>query len=224
MTIKAGAETIINVRVHEEREFVEREPGTMEFDDRPVRRLALAGGLTDAQLAALLTNDWTVLSDDGSETVHKGFGRLLRHEAVFAGQDDSAEQEIAEKDAIIAEVVSVMPDKEASMYVQYARMLKQDGKEIPSGTRINWNSKLYKANVALWDREDQDPDHAPTLWTELMYHNGHRIIPQIITAELAFSQGEVGYWPTDKKYYRAKRNGVVHTPAVYPADWEVVAT
>lgn len=32
----------------------------------------------------------------------------------------------------------------------------------------------------------------------------------------------VSFEPPTDSLYRAKRDGVVHTPAVYPADWEAV--
>ncbi|NLT17419.1 MAG: hypothetical protein GXY11_07340 [Clostridiales bacterium] len=219
MTIKAGTETITGAEVREEREMVERTPGALDLEDRPVRRLMLSGGLTDAQLSALVENDWEV---DG--TVHRGFSQLLRHEAVFAGRDATTEDDVAERDAVIAEVVAALPDREATRYVQYARTLKQDGTLVTAGTRIAWEGRLLRASVDLWDREDLDPAHAPTLWDAVAYHNGYRIIPETITAALQFSAGEVGYWPADGKYYRAKANGTVWTPTVYPDAWEEVAT
>ena len=37
-----------------------------------------------------------------------------------------------------------------------------------------------------------------------------------------FARQQVGYWSPTDSLYRAKRNGVVHTPAQFPGDWEVV--
>lgn len=207
MTIKAGTETIAGVEVREEREMVARTPGQLDLEDRPVRRLILTEGLTAAQLSALSSNDWLVVAADSTVTAHKGFTQLLRHEAVFAGHDTTTEQDVAERDAVIAEVVAALPDKEASMYARYARTLKQDESLIKTGTRIAWEGRLLRANVDLWDREDQDPAHAPTLWDAVAYHNGYRIIPETITAAL-----------------QAKADGTVWTPTVYPDAWEEVAT
>ena len=217
MTIRAGTETITVAAVREEREMVARTPGALDLEDRPVRRLMLSGGLTDAQLSALVENDWEV---DG--TVHRGFNQLLRHEAVFAGRDATTEDGVAERDAVIAEVVAALQDREASAYVRYARTLKRDGTLIRAGTRIAWEGRLLRASVDLWDREDQDPANAPSLWDEIQYHSGCRVIPEQITAALQFAAGEIGYWPADGKYYRAMANGTVWTPAAYPDAWEEV--
>ena len=47
-------------------------------------------------------------------------------------------------------------------------------------------------------------------------------LQEVITATLAFSKDEIGYRPPTDSLYRAKRGGVVHNPAVYPADWEAL--
>lgn len=123
---------------------------------------------------------------------------------------------------------NTITDAVASTLPELAPQMAYTGKSIPANTRIQWDYNdgngpvVVKAKVTLWDREDNDPDHAPGLWDVLQYRDGHRIIPEVITAELAFGKDEIGYWPADSKFYRAKRAGVVHTPAAYPADWEEV--
>ena len=94
-----------------------------------------------------------------------------------------------------------------------------DGCLIKHGTRINWGGEIKRAAVDLWDREDQDPAHAPTLWEAVMYRLGYRIIPETITVGLAFSEGEIGWW--GDKLYRSKVNDNVYTPAQYPDNWEL---
>ena len=97
---------------------------------------------------------------------------------------------------------------------------KQDGALIEAGTRINWKGKVMRATVALWDREENDPDHAPTLWSELEYRDGIRVIPETIDVTKQFSEGELGWW--GDVLYRSKVNGNVYTPAQYALNWEVV--
>jgi hypothetical protein len=91
---------------------------------------------------------------------------------------------------------------------------------IKAGTRINWNGVLKKAAVDIWDTEANNPDNAPTLWEDINYKAGHRIIPNVITVGLAFSEGETGWW--NDVLYRSKVNANVYTPDVYPDNWEVI--
>lgn len=74
------------------------------------------------------------------------------------------------------------------------------------------------AAVDLWDTTGNNPDNAPTLWEDILYRLGHRIIPAIITVGLAFHKGETG-WEGDV-LYRSKKDSNVYTPAVRPDDWE----
>ena len=97
--------------------------------------------------------------------------------------------------------------------------LKRDGSLVEAGTRINWHGKVLIAGAALWDLEENDPDHAPTLWEELEYREGIRIIPEAITVTKAFSEGELGWW--GDVLYRSKVNNNVYTPAQYPNNWEL---
>jgi hypothetical protein len=92
---------------------------------------------------------------------------------------------------------------------------------IKVGTRINWNGVLKKAAVDIWDTEQNNPDNAPTLWTDIDYRNGYRIIPEVITTTLAFSEGEIGWWK-DSLYF-SKVNANVYNPDVYPDNWELYA-
>lgn len=113
-----------------------------------------------------------------------------------------------------------LDDKTASTAPHMFRRLTGSGEAIQAGTRINWNGQVKKAAVTLWDREDQDPDHAPTLWADLDYVDGVRKIPETITATLAFAKDELGW--RGGVVYRSLQNGNVWLPENYPAGWEVV--
>jgi hypothetical protein len=121
---------------------------------------------------------------------------------------------------LIEKAAASLSDADASMSVELFPQLKQDGSLVEAGTRINWNGKVKKNGAALWDREENDPDHAPTLWEELAYRDGIRVIPEVITTTTLFSEGELGWW--GDVLYRSKVNGNVYTPAQYAANWEVV--
>lgn len=106
------------------------------------------------------------------------------------------------------------------MSVELLPKLKRDGSLVEAGTRINWHGTVLKNGAALWDTEQNDPDHAPTLWEELAYRDGIRVIPEVITVTTLFSAGELGWW--GDVLYRSKVDNNAHTPAQYPQNWEVV--
>lgn len=122
--------------------------------------------------------------------------------------------------AIIEKAVASLSDADASMSAELFPQLKQDGSLIEAFTRINWKGKVMKNGAALWDTEQNDPDHAPTLWSELEYRDGIRVIPETIDVTKQFSEGELGWW--GDVLYRSKVDGNVYTPAQYAANWEVV--
>src|SRR5699024_2949176 len=99
--------------------------------------------------------------------------------------------------------------------------MKYDGALIKNGTRINWNGMVKRAAVDLWDTEQNNPDNAPTLWEDLMYREGIRIIPNPITVGLAFAKGELGWW--GDTLYRSKADNNVYTPEQYIDNWELVS-
>lgn len=100
------------------------------------------------------------------------------------------------------------------------RELEAEIQLIKAGTRINWNGTLKRAAVDLWDTEENNPDNAPALWEDINYRAGHRIIPEVITVGLAFSEGETGWW--NNVLYRSKVNANVYNPDTYPDHWEIV--
>lgn len=112
----------------------------------------------------------------------------------------------------------LVDDKTASIVPEMYDRLKADGSLVEHGTRINWNGVLKKAAVDLWDISENNPDKAPDLWADLLYRLGHRIIPDVITVPLAFSNGETGWWGDVLK--RSKADNNVWTPDQYPDYWE----
>lgn len=120
----------------------------------------------------------------------------------------------------------ITDDATASRAVEFHPEMRQDKVQtantplIIAGTRIKWGNGLKKAAVDLWDTEANNPDNAPTLWADLLYKNGYRIIPEVITVTTAFSNGEIGWW--EDKLYRSKVNGNVYTPAIYPDNWREI--
>lgn len=111
-------------------------------------------------------------------------------------------------------------DAQASCAVSVYPTLKENSALVSAGTRINWNGTLKRAAVDLWDTAENNPDNAPTLWEDVNYRDGYRIIPETITAGLAFAMGECGWW--GDVLYRSKLDANVYTPEQYPDGWEAV--
>lgn len=85
-----------------------------------------------------------------------------------------------------------LEDKEASKTPELFARLNQNGDLVKVGTRINWNGALKRAAVDLYDTIENNPDNAPTLWEDIEYRDGYRIIPEVITVGTAFSLNEIG--------------------------------
>ena len=122
---------------------------------------------------------------------------------------------------VINTAAEYLTDAQASTVATIYPGLKYDGALVRNGTRIYWGGVLKRAAVDLWDREENNPDNAPTLWEDVLYRDGYRIIPETITVGLQFSEGELGWW--GEVLYKSKVNANVYTPAQYAPNWEEVS-
>lgn len=172
-------------------------------------------------------NDWSdydvagSVSDNRDGTISIIMGKLL--EADLLEQLDVQVNTRADMTAFSDNVVKVretLADDVASSVVSLYPIMLYAGKLIVAGTRICWNGLLKRASVDLWDTEENNPDNAPTLWEDILYKNGIRIIPEIITAGTAFSMGEQGYWKDT--LYESVIDNNVWTPESYAEAWRVV--
>ena len=120
--------------------------------------------------------------------------------------------------AIVEQAAESLDDQTVSTAPALLRQLRQDGKLVSAGTRINWGGTVKRAAVDLWDTAENTPDAAPTLWEDIDYRVGYRVIPVTITATAAFALGELGWW--DGKVYKSLLAANVYTPEQYPAGWE----
>lgn len=125
----------------------------------------------------------------------------------------------AQREAILIATPS-LDDKTASTAAALFPKLKEDGSLVKAGTRINWNGVLKRAAVDLWDRSENNPDNAPTLWEDIEYREGYRIIPETITVGLAFAKDECGWW--GDALYKSLIDANVWTPEANGAGWELV--
>lgn len=110
-----------------------------------------------------------------------------------------------------------LEDKEASETPELFKKLSESGELIKVGTRINWNGTLKRASVDLYDTLENNPDNAPTLWEDIEYKDGYRIISDTITVGTAFSKDEYAWWKGT--LYKSLIDNNVWTPEQYPSGW-----
>ena len=120
---------------------------------------------------------------------------------------------------------AALPDAEASIEPSLTRKMRYDGSLIKSGTRIDWGGVLKRAAVDIWDTEENNPDNALDLWENVLYRDGIRVIPDVITAGLAFSYEELGWWgDVLMRSILPGEKTNVYTPELYQAAWEKVVS
>lgn len=122
---------------------------------------------------------------------------------------------------MIVKAAQSLDDREASAAPEMFGRMKYSGALIKAGTRINWHDAIKRAAADLWDTEENNPDNASALWTDIAYREGVRIIPQSIMAAEAFARDECGWW--GGALYVSLIDANVHTPQAYPAGWMMLA-
>lgn len=197
----------------------------------PAFRFVFDGGVTADELDALSSGAFEMYDDNGYIVgSHEGY--TTRKELSFVlGKITTAEQErdafaaaLAVEEAkqpYIETLTAAIDDAVASTVVPLFPAMKYTGNLIKAGTRINWNGVLKRAAVDLWDRADCAPDHAPDMWEDILYRDGYRIIPDVITVGKAFALGERGWWK-DGLLYESIVNDNVYTPEEYAGNWKIV--
>lgn len=139
--------------------------------------------------------------------------------SILAGES-IGKQEAQSLRGFIETAAEGLDDATASQAPTLFPALKEDGSLVKVGTRINWGGVVKRAAVDLWDEETNNPDNAPDLWEDILYVNGIRVIPEVITAGTAFSKGEQGWW--NGVLYESLVDANVYTPDQYPANWQLV--
>lgn len=126
----------------------------------------------------------------------------------------------AEAEALRADAKNApqaLTDEVASYVPSMFPTLEGKGALVKAGTKINWNGALKRAAVDLWDTEANSPANAPTLWEDVAYVKGYRVIPEVITATAAFAKGEQGIYKGE--VYTSLIDNNVWTPEAYAAGW-----
>lgn len=82
------------------------------------------------------------------------------------------------------------------------------------------NEELYRCRQTHTTQAGWEPDVTEALFKKLMYRDGIRIIPEVITTGDMFALGETGWWGDVLK--RSKADNNIWTPEQYPDYWEDV--
>lgn len=177
---------------------------------------------TAEQLSALASGSLNI-----GGTSKTGYTHLADLSLTLYQMSDEAQQveqlteQVQTKTAKLLNIATALPDELAVQHPDLYDPMLYTGEPITAGTRINWRGSIAKANVTLWDREDNDPEHAPDLWTVLQVQGGYRVIPNPIPATETFAPGEIGLWEDGKLYKSIHPSPHAWTPAEYPEAWEV---
>ena len=91
--------------------------------------------------------------------------------------------------------------------------------DIEKKPRLSYAGKLYLVTGVHKVQADWTPDTAHSLYTEIKYRKGHRVIEDHITTEERFSAGETGIDAEDVVWV-SKVDNNVYTPTQYPDNWE----
>lgn len=141
------------------------------------------------------------------------------------GELRQAEAEEQRKAPLVDKAVSAVDDKTVSEIAELLPVMKLDGSVIEAGKRYYFPedtaAPVKRAAVTLWDTEANTPANARDLWEDILYKDGIRIIPNVITAGLAFSEGEKG-WRNGVLYRSILPTPNTWTPEEYPDGWELV--
>lgn len=120
----------------------------------------------------------------------------------------------------IVKSAASLTDADASLAPGLFARLTGGGSLIKAGTRIHWQGGIKRAAADLWDTETNTPDAAPALWEDIQYKQGYRLIPETITAGLAFAKGEKGWWQDE--LYESLLAANVWNPSVNPDGWKKI--
>lgn len=141
------------------------------------------------------------------------------------GELRQAEAEEQRKAPLVEKAVSAVDDKTVSEIAELLPVMKLDGSAIEAGKRYYFpedaEAPVKRAAVTLWDTEANTPQNAPDLWEDILYKDGIRVIPDVITAGLAFSLDEQGWWH-GVLYRSILQTPNTWTPEEYPDGWERV--
>ena len=84
----------------------------------------------------------------------------------------------------------------------------------------SYKGELYRCRQTHTTQTGWEPNVTEALFKKLMYRNGVRIIPEVITTGDMFTKDELGWW--NDTLYKSLMDANVYTPEQYAAGWEIV--
>jgi hypothetical protein len=119
---------------------------------------------------------------------------------------------------LMMQSAQTLDDVNASSLPEAFPTLNNNGMAIPAGTRINWNGKIRKAKIDLFDISENNPDNSPEKWEIISYKNGIRDIQDTIDSALSFAAGKLGVW--NGEIYESLYDNNIWNPVQFPAGWK----
>ena len=138
---------------------------------------------------------------------------------------DRAERirELLEKATIASPLTDAEASEEPTLFPSWEKMLEEgrvfSKEDVQKRPRIEYKGKLYFVIGVHTVQDNWTPDTATSLYTEIKYRKGHRVIEEYITAEEKFHKGETGIDDEDVVWV-SKVDNNVYTPKQYPNNWE----
>lgn len=129
--------------------------------------------------------------------------------------------------ALIEKASASLSDKDAScaaeLFPAWQSLLDEGHtftqEEVNTRPRLRYGDKLYVVTQPHTMQQGWTPDNAPSLYEEIGYRDGIRLIPAYITAANPFSKGERGM-DGDGVIWISKVDNNVYTPTQYAQNWE----
>lgn len=228
--IVVGEHEIPVKAVHEERTLVVPDGMMPEFgDDRPIRRIVLDGGITDAEIEAMQQGTWSEVHDDGTVIEHKSFNDLLTHEITFMGEDRAGldpeiEAVIEENQRFAEHIPSLLIGKPAGVALLFWQYFPPWApRKWEAGENCLYQGHPYSVIAPGHDSTGMpnwNPIDAPSLfkvWHGVSYDTA---LPYKAPtgAHDIYKAGEYMIW-TDGNVMRASRD-TAYSPIEYPTAWE----
>jgi len=225
MKILVNGLEIDNVSVFEEREMVPRDDNpVLDFQDLPIRRISVAGGISSEAVTALQNHDWTVIDDKGVESEHNGFNRLLRHHIVFAGQEQTIDSLSEEVNKFVGALPVLLVNQPAGVTLKFWRYFpKWSARKWETGENCLYNNYPYSVISPGHDSTGNpswNPVDSPSLfkvWHGVSYDTALPFKP-VTGAHDIYKAGEYMIW-TDGAVMKAKQD-TAYSPADLPGAWE----
>jgi len=180
---------------------------------------------TEAEALAFALPFFDEVEDPYADVVEEQAAQIAEQEQVIEDQAieiEAKDGEIAEKAQLIEDVSEILTDDQAADMPQVFNEWAV-GVAYKTGDRRRYGDKLYKCVQGHVSQEDWTPDATPALWTEVAKPGEIPVWKQPTGAHDAYNTGDKVHFETiDDPVYESLIDNNVHSPAAYPAGWQLV--